>query len=111
MSLVTLNIESDENATISEHLELVKTGLDCIQMVFDTPTNPKNDFCRSESSSLFCNKLEHLLRLFCKAGLLKPLMETLYKIATCSPPIANHPEVIERILNGTAFFWDLMNVV
>ncbi|SPQ96539.1 non-specific serine/threonine protein kinase [Plasmodiophora brassicae] len=87
VSLVTLSPSepSASNAPLNDQeLTLIVTGVECIQFVFDTPTNPKNDFCR----------------LFCKAGLLRPLSETLLRISASSTNL----ELVHKSLNVMLIF-------
>ena len=50
-----------ENYQKPKHRTLVCDAIDCIRSVFDIKANPRNDFCR----------------LFCKIGLLSPLVRVL----------------------------------
>jgi hypothetical protein len=89
--LVTL-LEHSANNTTEPLDEFGRIAIDCIYLVFQTSTNPKNDF----------------YRLFCKFGLLKPLCASYRRIvlalsSSAPPPSPDTTSTSSHQSNTTQF--------
>lgn len=69
-----------DQSNYETYKNLVRTGIDCIELILETSTSLKSDFCR----------------LFCKAGIVRPLMNVLVE-SDADMSSARSKEYVKRI--------------